>query len=81
VTVIKVGCALPTLPEQSDNALAAMVVSERADQIELDNGTVIMVNTSAFRSVRGLSLAVVICDEVAFWDHKASHPIPKSFER
>jgi hypothetical protein len=46
VTVIKVGCALPTLPEQSDSALAAMVVSERADQIELDNGTVIMVNTS-----------------------------------
>ena len=34
-----------------------MVASERADEIELDNGTVIMVKTSDFRSVRGLTLA------------------------
>ena len=34
--------------------LAAMGVSEQADEIELDNGTVIMVKTSDFRSVRGL---------------------------
>jgi hypothetical protein len=51
--------------------VAAMGVSEQADEIELDNGTVIMVKTSDFRSVRGLTVAAVICDEVAFGIHKA----------
>ena len=51
--------------------LAAMGVSEQADEIELDNGTVIMVKTSDFRSVRGLTVAAVICDEVAFGIYKA----------
>jgi hypothetical protein len=49
-----------------------MVVRERADEIELDNGTGIMVKTSDFRSVRRLTVAAVICDEVAFGIHKAS---------
>jgi hypothetical protein len=59
--------------------LAAMVVSERADEIELDNGTVIMVKTSDFRSVRGLTLAAVICDEVAFWDSQGVSPDTEIF--
>jgi hypothetical protein len=52
--------------------VAAMGVSEQADEIELDNGTVITVKTSDFRSVRGLTVPAVICDEVAFGIHKAS---------
>lgn len=54
--------------------LAAMVVSEKTDEIELDNGTVIMVKTSDFRSVRGLTLAAVIADEVCFWDSQGVSP-------
>ena len=59
--------------------LAALVVSERADEIELSNGTVIMVKTSDFRSVRGLTLAAVICDEVAFWDSQGVSPDTEIF--
>jgi hypothetical protein len=55
-----------------------MVASERADEIELDNGTVIMVKTSDSPSVRGLTLAAVICDEVAFWDSQGINPTPRS---
>jgi hypothetical protein len=36
-----------------------MGLSEQADEIELDNGTVIMVKTSVFRSVRELTVAAV----------------------
>jgi hypothetical protein len=59
--------------------LASMVVSERADEIELDNGTVIMVKTSDFRSVRGLTLAAEICDQVAFWDSQGVSPDTEIF--
>ena len=59
--------------------LAAMVVSEKADEIELDNGTVIMVKTSDFRSVRGLTLAGVIADEVAYWDSEGVSPDTEIF--
>ena len=34
--------------------LAAMIAVERADEIELDNGVIIMVKTSDFRAIRGL---------------------------
>ena len=57
--------------------LAAMIAVERADEIELDNGVIIMVKTSDFRAIRGLTVAAAILDEVAFWDLKASRRIVK----
>ena len=54
-----------------------MIAVERADEIELDNGVIIMVKTSDFRAIRGLTVAAAILDEVAFWDTKASHRIVK----
>jgi hypothetical protein len=59
--------------------LAAMVVSEKADEIELDNRVTIMVKTSDFRSVRGLTLAAVAADEVCFWDSQGVSPDTEIF--
>src|SRR5215470_10480090 len=54
--------------------LAAMIDVERADEIELDNGVIIMVKTSDFRAIRGLTVAAAILDEVAFWDSEGISP-------
>jgi hypothetical protein len=54
--------------------LAAMIAVERADEIELDNGVIIMVKTSDFRAIRGLTVAAAILDEVAFWDSEGVSP-------
>src|SRR5262245_45205267 len=55
-------------------ALAAMIEVERADEIELSNGVIIMVKTSDFRAIRGLTVAAAILDEVAFWDSEGISP-------
>src|SRR4030095_6098068 len=55
-------------------ALAAMIEVERADEIELDNGVIIMVKTSDFTALRGLTLAAAVLDEVAFWDSEGISP-------
>ena len=55
-------------------ALSAMIEVERADEIELDNGVIIMVKTSDFRAIRGLTVAAAILDEVAFWDMEGISP-------
>jgi len=55
-------------------ALEAMIDVERADQIELNNGVIIMVKTSDFRAIRGLTVAAAILDEVAFWDSEGVSP-------
>lgn len=44
-----------------------LIVREDRECIELSNRTVIEVHTASFRSVRGYTLAAVICDEIAFW--------------
>src|SRR4030095_4011113 len=54
--------------------LAAMIAVERADEIELDNGVIIMVKTSDFRAIRGITVAAAILDEVAFWDSEGISP-------
>src|SRR5262245_15912929 len=54
--------------------LAAMIAVERADEIELDNDVIIMVKTSDFRAIRGLTVAAAILDEVAFWDSEGISP-------
>lgn len=52
---------------QSNPMIAAMVVREDKETIELNNRTVIEISTASFRSVRGYTLAAVIADEIAFW--------------
>jgi hypothetical protein len=48
-------------------ALAALVEREDKDEIELNNGLSILVQTATFRSVRGHSICVALLDEIAFW--------------
>src|SRR4030095_1392641 len=48
--------------------LRQMIVNERASEIELDNGVILMVKTSDYRSIRGLTLVIVIAREIAFWN-------------
>lgn len=52
---------------QDNPMLAAMVVREDKEVIELNNRTAIEISTASFRSVRGYTLAAVIADEIAFW--------------
>jgi hypothetical protein len=54
--------------------LNAMIVAERADEIELSNGAIIMVKTSDYRSIRGLTVAFAVLDEVSFWDLSGVSP-------
>jgi hypothetical protein len=51
-----------------------MIEVERADEIELENDVIIMVKTSDFRAIRGLTVAAAILDEVAFWDFEGISP-------
>jgi hypothetical protein len=54
--------------------LAAMVINERADEIEMENSVTIMVKTSDFRAIRGLTVTACITDEIAFWDSQGVSP-------
>ena len=54
--------------------LAAMIETERADAIDLSNRVTIAVATCSFRSVRGVTLAAAILDEVAFWRVDGANP-------
>jgi hypothetical protein len=55
-------------------ALRQMVVSERVDEIELENGVVLAVKTSDYRSIRGITIVVCIADEIAFWSEQGVSP-------
>ena len=44
-----------------------MVVSDKLEQIELNNDVIIAVHTADYRAVRGYSIATVILEECAFW--------------
>ena len=54
--------------------LRRMVSRENSEQIELNNRTVIEITTASHRSVRGYSLAAVICDKIAFWYADGASP-------
>jgi hypothetical protein len=60
-------------------ALHQMIVVERADEIELENGIIIAVKTSDYRTVRGVTVVCCICDEVAFWDNQGVNPDKEIF--
>jgi len=51
----------------SNPMLERMIVREDKESIELSNRTIVEVGTASFRSVRGYTIAAVICDELAFW--------------
>jgi hypothetical protein len=52
---------------ESCGMLKRLIVRQGGESIELSNRCVIEVATASFRSVRGYTLAAVICDELAFW--------------
>jgi len=47
--------------------LAAMVVRETDEVIELSNNVAIEISAASFRTVRGYTLLAALCDEIAFW--------------
>jgi hypothetical protein len=51
-----------------------MIEVERADEIELNNGVTVMVKTSEYRAIRGLTVAACIADEIASWDSGGISP-------
>jgi hypothetical protein len=46
--------------------LRAMIITERADEIELSTGVTIMVKSADFGGVRGPTIACAVMDELAF---------------
>jgi Terminase large subunit, T4likevirus-type, N-terminal len=52
--------------------LAKLIVRETRESIELSNRVIIEVHTASFRTVRGYTIAAVICDEIAFWPNEDS---------
>lgn len=51
-----------------------MVHRETESSLEFSNRTVIEIATASFRSVRGYTLAAVICDEIAYWFTEGANP-------
>lgn len=51
----------------SSKTFEQYILNETKDAIELTTSVDIEVTTCSFRSLRGRTLAVAICDEVAFW--------------
>lgn len=47
--------------------LAAMIVNETAESIELNNSIIIEIHTASFRSTRGYTVIGMIADELSFW--------------
>jgi len=39
----------------------------RADGLDLTNGLVVEIKTASFRTVRGYTVLVQICDEICYW--------------
>lgn len=61
---------------ESAPMLAAMVVKETTESIELTNRAVIEITTASVRKTRGYTCSCVILDEIAFFntDTEAAHP-------
>jgi hypothetical protein len=55
-------------------ALRQMIVTPKADEIELSNDVSIMVKTSDFGGVRGPTIVCVVADEIAFWPSQGVNP-------
>jgi hypothetical protein len=58
---------------ESDKVTKALIDGVSADTIQLTNGIDVVIQAASFRSVRGFTVPLVICDETAFWrDHETS---------
>jgi hypothetical protein len=57
-------------------AFASLIARETDDEITLNNGVTIEVQTASFRSTRGYTCIAALCDEIAYWrsDETASNP-------
>lgn len=56
--------------------LKKLVIGETQESLTLKNRVVIEIATASFRTTRGYTLAVVICDEIAFWHSEESSANP-----
>ena len=52
------------------------VIDDKTDTLTFDSGASIEVHTSDHKSIRGRSFALVLCDEVAFWEASAESANP-----
>lgn len=52
--------------------LSKLIVRETRESVELSNRVIIEVHTASFRTVRGYTIAAVVCDEIAFWPNEDS---------
>lgn len=59
---------------QAVPALKALVVDERADEIELSNGVTILVKAADVGGIRGLTCVFSENDEIAFWQSQGVNP-------
>ena len=53
--------------------LAAMIVRQDAETIELDNSIIIEITTANYRTIRGYTVVAALCDEIAFWRSEESN--------
>lgn len=51
----------------SNPMLSKMIELEKAESLDLMNRVTLQISTCSYKSVRGVTAAAVICDEVAFW--------------
>lgn len=55
--------------------LAAMVVRQDAESIDLDNRVCIEIVTASYRTIRGFTVLAALCDEISFWrDESTANP-------
>ncbi len=47
--------------------LKKTLIREVADSFELSNGLTIEITTASFRTARGFTAPLILCDEIAFW--------------
>lgn len=47
--------------------LAAMILRQDAESVDLDNGVTIEITTASYRTLRGYTVVAALCDEIAFW--------------
>ena len=52
---------------RASEMLWMLVERELADQLDLDNGVTIEVQTASFKTTRGYTIVAALCDEIAFW--------------
>jgi hypothetical protein len=47
--------------------LAAMIVRQDAESVDLNNGITIEITTASYRTIRGYTVVAALCDEIAYW--------------